>query len=311
MPSIGWARLNPFGQYSMNTLESHTEYISMAQYVEVVGRRWKILLLVSAFVSSISVVRALTVTVEYRLESIVAPASEGTDSVIDSVLGQASSLAAAIGLGRSGMGRSSMEAIVTLRSKGFLYGFIEKHKLLRSLYAGRWSEEDSEWRQSFWRAEPDLSDGYERFVNDVLSVDQDPESGFWVISLMWRDPYEAKKWLELLLAEVNELRRERDKVEAKEAVAYLEKRLSDTTNLAIRDAIYSLLESHLRIEMLVNVREEYALKIVSHPVVPSLDNFDYPNRLMIITFGIMGGLFLGLFWIFVREGTAVRQRESD
>ena len=86
--------------------------------------------------------------------------------------------------------------------------------------------------------------------------------------------------------------------ESEKSLDFLNRELEKTSFVELQKAIYSLMEQEVRRAMFANVREEYGLKILDPPLVPDLDDYVWPNRILFALLGVfVGAVFLLLLAI--------------
>ncbi|WP_419176993.1 Wzz/FepE/Etk N-terminal domain-containing protein [Desulfosediminicola sp.] len=253
-----------------------------------------------------SLIYSLMLTNIYRAEAVLAPADEQQSNNMNSQLGGAAALLG-VNLGAGG-GDKVTTAIAVMKSREFIGQFIDEHKLLVPLFAGKWNAEDASsvvdqeiynningtWVQE--GGEPSRLEAYRKFL-EILSVSSpDNETGLVTVSINWHDPVLASAWVNQLVADINRDSKVRDVAEATNAIEYLRNQLGATQLVEMQRVFYQLIESQTRITMLADVRNEYVFRIIDPAVVP--DQKVAPRRKMICIFGTMlGGFFVVLFVI--------------
>lgn len=275
--------------------------VTLFDYLSIIARRkWWVLASALIF-GTAAAVYAFTADRLYRVEVIVASAGESNQGLLGALSGQLGSIAGAIGLGQLQQGDPSLEAIATLTSPDFLQRFTEDRQLLPVLFADSWDEASGEWLVDDPEDVPTLADAYHLWIDNLLDARQDRDTGFWTIAVIWRDRVQAADWATALVEALNEHKRRKDTREAKQAIEYLRRELERTSNVEMQQSIYSLIESQMQVEMLAAVREDYALRVIGPAVVPDPDQYEYPRRGVLIFFGIVAGLALGVVAAFMAE----------
>jgi len=232
----------------------------------------------------------------YEATIITAPNDReigGADSLIESA-----GLAGLIGLTPPGQVKVKDEAIATLTSRSFLYAFISDFGLLSEIFG-----ENSGLlpRMPFLpRKEPTLSDAYDVFTDDVLTVSESRKTGLIEISIQWSDPEITAEWGRQLVVRLNAEMQSRTKQRALQEMEYLKKELERTDSVQIRTAIFKLVETQLKSLMLANVSDDFALRVIDPPVVPDKDK---PVNLSFFAKSILGmtiGLICGIAYVIAR-----------
>lgn len=248
-----------------------------------------------------AVVIAIVQTPWYRAEVLLAPAEQRDMPAVGGQLGGLVSLA-----GVSVGGGESVEAIATLRSRGLVREFIEEFDLLPVLFSEDWNVAEGRWRHPDPEEWPDIRDGVRFFLEDVLTVSEERDTGLVTMAIEWTDPELAAQWAMVLVARLNQRLRNRALQEAEANVSYLREELSQTNVVTLQQSIGRLLESELQTVMLARGNEEFAFRVIDPADIPKLPA--RPRRLLIAVVGTMIGGTLGVFAVFVRH--KVRRGET-
>ncbi len=146
---------------------------------------------------------------------------------------------AGVNLSRGG----SQESQAVLNSRYASNEFIRRHNL-----AGRILRNAT--KHSLWWA-------VERFRAIMSSVTDSKERGTVTVAVQWTDPNKAAQWADEYLAPVNEILRTQALDDS-----------SHTDVVEVQRALYTLVESETKINMLANTRMDYAFSVVDPGVVP-------------------------------------------
>jgi uncharacterized protein involved in exopolysaccharide biosynthesis len=112
-----------------------------------------------------------------------------------------------------------------------------------------------------------------------------------VISVDWRDPQLAARWVNELVRLTDEAMRARSIRDAQHMIAKLEEQERATDFSEIHRVIYAAAQQELRKTVMANVRESFALKVLDPAQPPELRT--WPKRSLILALSLVGGLFLG------------------
>jgi LPS O-antigen subunit length determinant protein (WzzB/FepE family) len=153
-------------------------------------------------------------------------------------------------------------------------------------------------------AKPSQWEAYQEFLK-VISASQDKTTSFVTIELEFYSPTIAKKWLKLLVADVNDFMREQDESEAKASIDYLTKQLEKTEVSAMETVFYQLIEEQTKNMMLTKVSAEYVLKTIDPAQVP--ENKAGPKRALIVVLGTMLGGIISVLIVLVRHFTKYKK----
>ena len=183
--------------------------------------------------------------------------------------------------------------LAALSSPYFTRAFIDDNNLLPVLFAELWDPVNETWLVDDPAQIPSLSDGYELFSQELLTVSEEDLSGLVVVAVQWKDPVLASEWANKLIEGVNERLRQQAINDADLTIKYLNEELSGTQAVQLQQAIYFLIEAEIQKRTVAKVQKEYSFNIVS-PATPSdMDKFVWPRKVFVISVGIGLGLFFG------------------
>jgi uncharacterized protein involved in exopolysaccharide biosynthesis len=127
-----------------------------------------------------------------------------------------------------------------LESKVVARKLIEDVGLLPELFPGKWSAEKSDWKVSSSDYVPTLNDGALVFLRDHLTVEYDSVLDRISVTVEWGDATRAAYLANQLVSRVNSELQSRAIAQSQSNRDYLEKELTKTTVLGIREAISRL-----------------------------------------------------------------------
>jgi hypothetical protein len=250
--------------------------ISLAR--TVVENKWTFAGVFSACVS-ISIFVAVLMTPVYSSSVIVSPAS-GDRAVPSSISG----LMAGLGggsissmLGAAGGGNSRAVDIFALSSPFFMMTFIEEWNLLPVLFEGQWDADKEAWLTDDPLDIPTLSDGYDFFSGEVVSVVDDTVTNLVNVTVEWTDPSLAAEWANDLIVNANERLRAQAIDDADLTIEYLKQELAKTNAVELQQAIYFLVESEIQKRTMAKVQDEYAILVLSPATSSDVDKYMRPN----------------------------------
>ncbi|EJG1636729.1 Wzz/FepE/Etk N-terminal domain-containing protein [Vibrio alginolyticus] len=279
---------------------------------EIFKALWKgkWIIIITTFVFAVgSVLYALSLPNIYKADALLAPAESSNGGGLSKMAGQLGGLAALAGV-NIGNGEASQAdlAVQVMKSRQFVEAFVNKHDLLVPLIAAKdWdlinnklilNEELYNPQSNKWLREPKglrgeqptAQEAYEIFNKNIFSVTQDKESGLYTVSIKHYSPYVAQQWVNWLIADINQVMRERTIAETSQNLAYLNTQLEKTAVTDMQSTFYKLIEEQTKSLMLAEVQEEFIFKVVDPAVVPEVK--DGPKRALICVFGsLLGGLF--------------------
>tara|TARA_A100001011_G_scaffold47996_1_gene45483 strand:- start:19201 stop:20151 length:951 start_codon:yes stop_codon:yes gene_type:complete len=285
---------------------------------ELVLLFWKkkvtIILLTSAF-AAFSVGYALYLPNIYQSKSLLAPTDQ--QESLSSKLSSYKNLAGLAGVNLPGTGTTKTnEAIERIRSfKFFSEQFLPLIKLENLMALKKWVPENNslvydeslfDVKQSKWirdvkyplKVKPSEQEAFLTY-QEILAISVDDETGFVSISMDHMSPVIAKKWLDIIIMNINTNMRELDKEKAKNSINFLNESSGSTSVQSIKIAIAALLEEQMQTLMLASSDEDYIFKVIDAPIVPEIKSS--PSRAIIcIIITLLGG-FLSLLIVLIQS----------
>lgn len=241
---------------------------------------------------------------EYKAEAILTPAGDSSGSSLLRLGGQIGGLASLAGIGAGAdAGRDKTQlAIHLLQSWGFLEAFIKDQHLEVELHAATgWDRDGDRIRidrklydpaAKAWVGPDGAPSGWELYedLKDRLDVRQDKMTGLVALSVKHYSPTMAKRLVDGLVSTVNAYMRDRDQVEARRSIAYLQKQIEQTSLTEMQQVFYTLIEEQTKKLMLTEVSDEYVLKTLSPAKIP--EQKSGPNRGLLCLLAALGGFLL-------------------
>ena len=293
------------------------EDISLYGLFALFLRNWLTLLISGFSFAIIALIWSINQPNVYTAKTLLMPAS-GESGGLGGLAGNLGGLAAMAGVNLpEGKADNSKLALELLETQGFLGKFIEENDLIVPIMASEdWDEVNNQLiidpkkyntTANTWvrkpraprKVIPSVQETYEVLLK-LISVEQDPKTKFVTLSVDFYSPHLAAEWTRELVDKLNETIRLRDKNEATESIAYLEKLSRDSNVHGLRSTFSSLMEEQIKSRMLAEVRKDYVFKVVDPAVVPELKS--KPKRsIIIVVAGFFGGI-IGIIIILFRSG---------
>lgn len=266
--------------------------------------------------STFSIIALLTPDI-YKSEVIASPAENDESNSLSGMASSLSSVAALTGLS---VGTKQIDeitiALETMLSRTFLTQFVEKHHILPELMAeARWDKETGnlvfdderyDAKAQAWLTDSSTGESlkpsswlYVPKLREAITVLKNPETGIITISVEHISPVVAHKWISALVRDINNYMREKDIEEANRSIEYLQAEIGKSSLTEMKSVFYSLIEQQTRTRMIANVRPDYVLKVIDPPIIP--EGKDAPNRVLMVIFGTILGVFLGSFYVIFRQ----------
>ena len=286
-----------------NNSEDKNIDINLNEFFSVLYNKKGLIFILTTIFACVSVAYSLNLPNIYKSKAVLASVSS-SDSM-SSMPQSLSSAASMMGFGMSGYSNSSktQEAIKRIKSFDFFNNyFLPRVKLEDIVAVESWDSEKNEIiyasslydpEKKMWvsnKTKPTPREAYQIYI-DNLSVTLDAQ--FIDISIIHKSPLIAKKWLDLIIININESMREIDKINSENAILFLNESLKNTNVQSLKIVISNLLESQMKTLMLAESNESYVLTIIDSPFIP--EKQFYPNRALICILGTVLGFILGIF----------------
>jgi hypothetical protein len=272
---------------------------------------------VTVFISIIAVIYSLLLPNIYESKALVVPvnSSSGISGALKSYSGLAG--LAGISLPSGGEESNSVKAIDKITSLSFFENNILPNIYLPDLMAVKaweyktntivFDESIFDTKSNSWIREysypkqqiPSAQESFEEFLTKHLSLSKDKKSGFITISIKHQSPYLAKQWVELIVNEINDFYRQKDKLESEKAVTYLNQQVSATTFSEIKEVLAQLMQEEIKKLTLIEANEFYVFDYIDPPA--AMEKKSEPKRSLICILGALLGGILGIFSVLIRH----------
>ncbi len=263
-------------------------------------KRWWII--AAVVVSSVLfAAAAFKITPVYRAVTVLIPVSSERSNFVGSggsSLGQLGGLASLAGLALGSSDAATAEALGVLRSREFAEKFIVDNNLIPQLFAKQWDASAGTWKADVHRA-PTVGKAFKYFDKRIRTVLQDNKSGLISLQIDWTNREAAAAWANQLVKRLNSEMRARAISSADASIAFLEKELTMTSVVEMREAINRIIEAQEKQRMVATVTEEYAFRVVDTAIAPDADDPVKPPKLLLIVAGPMVGLALSIACILI------------
>ena len=284
------------------------------------------ILAVTAVFALVSVIYALSVPNQYKATALLAPAQSASGG-LSGALGELGGLAslAGVNLDMGGVGDTQI-ALEIMKSWSFVESFITNNDLSVGVFAADgWSRssnqleiDDSLYDVSTksWKIENDDSgeegppSSWELFNNflDILSVDEDKNTGLVSVSITHYSPQIAKDWLDLYVKAINEHMQARQIAKVTNNINYLQAQIQKTTIAEMQEVFYTIIEEQIKNKMLAEASPDYAFLAVSPSMVPEVKS--EPKRALIFILGTLLGGMLSVLWVLVTHYARGSEQEQ-
>jgi capsule polysaccharide export protein KpsE/RkpR len=166
-----------------------------------------------------------------------------------------------------------------------------------------YNEKNSEWVRGYKFPKQQIPSDQEAFLIylDSIELIQDKETQFIKLSMSHQSPFIAKKWLDIVNHNINEVIREKDKKNAEKAIIFLNDSAKSTNIQSLKEVTSTLLETQMQTLMLAASNQAYVLEIIDPPIVPELRSS--PKRALICIFGTILGMFIAIMFCLLSKFT--------
>ena len=256
--------------------------------------------------SIIAVIYSLTLSNIYQSTALLSPVGEQSSS--NQSLNNIGGLASLAGINiSSASGLNSTKAITKITTLSFFEENILPNIFLPDLMAvSTWDEENNSviYKDSLynvqtgkWNEIPHPQKSYEAFLKK-LQVSQDYDTKFLTISFKHESPHIAKEWTELVVNQINDSFRARDKLEAESAMNFLYTQMALTSYTEIKEVVAQVLKQKMQQLALIEANEFYVFSYLDQPAVAK-EKIE-PSRSSISILGALFGFMLGVLTVLVR-----------
>lgn len=290
------------------------EEIDLRELFKVLFDGKILIALVASIITFSSVIYALMMTDYYKSEAVMSVRDNSENKNLLSQFGGAASL---MGLNVSSTDDKASQTIQLIQSRKFIKHLLTFENILPSIMAAKSYDISSkkllfdgdlyDSKSKNWIGEPDENgsakpsylDAHGVYLNDLLSISQDKNTGFILIDIKHLSPVFAKEFLELIIRETNTILRKKDLEESNEALMYLTNELRKTSLVELKESIKNLIEAQLEVQMMSKINEDYVLVEIDPPFIPErgLSN----SKLLIVIFSTIFGSLLGGVIVLIRH----------
>lgn len=288
---------------------SNSPTVNLKEIFLVFIKRKLTIILFTLLAAILSVTLALMIPNKYTSNALLGSNNESES--MSSILNSYSSIAgmAGINLPNEPVSKSS-EAIERLKSLDFFVNYFLPNIELKNLFAiDKWDpyqnrltynlniydESLNKWVRDVKfpkKIIPSNQEAFDKYL-EIIAISEDKNTGFISLSVTHSSPYIAKKWLDIIIYNINESMRESDKNKAEDAILFLNARAETTRITELKQAIATLLESQMQTLMMASIGDGYVFKVISSPAVPEMRSSP-PSRAILCILGTALGAIIGL-----------------
>ena len=284
--------------------------------------KW-IIVSLTTFVSIIGVIYSLSLPNIYQSNTMLAPVNPSNN--IAGGLGNYSNLAGLAGVNLPSMQDqgNSVKAIRKISSLSFFENNIMPNIYLPDLMAAKswntitntvdfnediYDKDTNAWIRPYSYPQqqiPSSQESFKVFKSNHLSVSEDKKSGFISLSIKHQSPFIAKQWAELVVSEINNFYRMKDKSESEKAVSYLNQQISMTSLSEVKQVLAMLLQDEIKKLTLIEANQFYVFDYIDPPA--AMEQKSEPTRALICILSALLGGMLSVLFVLIRY-YAIKQK---
>ena len=290
----------------MNNNEQLDDEIDIKSIFKIILNGKRLIIASTVLFSIITVIYSLTLPNIYQSTALLSPVGEKSSSSgsFDNIGGLASLAGVSISSSSDG---NSTKAITKITTLSFFEENILPNIFLPDLMAVRtWDEEsnsviyDSSYnvQTGKWNEIPHPQTSYKAFISK-LQVSQDYDTKFLTISIKHQSPHIAKEWVEIVVNQINDSFRAKDRREAESAMKFLNSQMALTSYTEIKQVVAQILKQKIQQLTLIEANDYYVFSYLDQPAVPRKKA--EPSRFSICILGAILGFMLGILIVLIRS----------
>lgn len=267
----------------MERKEEFSDEINLLDYLRVIQKHKKLIIVIVAIAVAVTVVNALLTVPVYEARAVIAPVSQQRD------ISPMTGLAAQFGI--AAPAPASVTELVNLLNSNILREkIIKRHNLLAVFF-----EKDSLNKKSdnerVWAGL--------RFFHSAMKVNFKQKDNIIELSMQFKDPKMATEMVNHTISELTDYMSSEAKRVAETNKKYLESQIDKISDPFIKTKIYSLIAQQIEQSMMAEVKENFAFKVIDPPKVP--DQRIKQKRKQMVMIAFVTSLFAGIFAAFLKE----------
>jgi len=287
---------------------SNIKEINIFKILHVIWKKKVLIICITVSSAILSILIALNTPNIYSSSALLAPSNDSYSS-LSSQLNEYQSLIGLSGGSLTDTNNITQEAIARISSFEFFSLHVFPKVKLENLFAvKKWhpidniiiyddtifNSEKNIWTRKVnypFKPIPSEQEAYRIFLKQ-LSVSEEKKTGFVTITINHKSPHIAEKWAKIIVKNINESMREKDKLEFANSIEFLNEQNSNNKIEEIRDVLSDLLSNQTQKLMLAHAKEGYVFNVIDAPIIPQYRSS--PNRALICIIGTIFGGFLSV-----------------
>lgn len=237
----------------------------------------------------------------YRAEVILAPTAAGDQKGegIGKALGSFGGLASLAGVSLSG-GGSNEENLAVLKSRDFLWKFVQEKKLMPILFEDEWDKAANRWKESDPKKQPGQLTVHRLFVKEgLMTVETEKKTSLITVSIEWKDPKLAAEWANDMVDYLNQYLAERSIQRSERNLKYEREALMKEQIEEFRKSLLDLIAQDTKNAMLATAQKDFGFKVIDPAVEP--DKKAKPKRAIIVALATVLAGFIAMIVAFMLD----------
>lgn len=272
--------------------------------------KYKRMILSSVFIAAlIAAGISMSLPNIYRAEMLLAPVKDDNakGGGMSAALGGLGGFASLAGISLGGGGNTE-ENLAVLKSREFLWKFVQENKLMPILFDEKWDDAQKKWKEIDPKKQPGQLDAIRLINGGVLEVNSDKKTNLITISIDWKDPVLASAWVDQLVTQLNQYLRAEAISRSENNLKYLNEELARTQIEEMRKVLFDLIGQEQKKAMVAHAQREFAFRVLDPTVVP--DKKIKPKRAIIVLLSAVLVGFVAMLIAFIKEAT-IKRREKE
>ena len=278
--------------------------IDIKKFLQILWHGKIFIVALTSVFSITAVIYSLILPNVYQSNGLLTPVDESSSS---QAFGNIGGLASLAGIDiSSGSGGNVAKSLQKARTFSFFKDNILPNIFLPDLMAMKsWDDENNtiiydetmfNQETQTWSNLPSNQKSHKFFLN-ITNLKQNNNTGFITVSVKHRSPYIARAWTELIVEQLNDFYRTKDKLEAQLAIDFLHTQMLQTRHTEIQQKMQQL--------TLIEANKFYVFSYLDSPLV--MEEKIEPNRKSISILGAVLGGLLGILIILIQHYLGYRK----
>ena len=286
--------------------------IDIKKFLQILWHGKIFIVALTSVFSITAVIYSLILPNVYQSNGLLTPVDESSSS---QAFGNIGGLASLAGIDiSSGSGGNVAKSLQKARTFSFFKDNILPNIFLPDLMAMKsWDDENNTIRYDetmfnqetqTWSNLPSNQKSHKFFLN-ITNLKQNNNTGFITVSVKHRSPYIARAWTELIVDQLNDFYRTKDKLEFQLAIDYQNTQMLQTRHTEIKQVIAQLIQQKMQQLTLIEANKFYVFSYLDSPLV--MEEKIEPNRKSISILGAVLGGLLGILIILIQHYLGYRK----